>query len=74
MCKNVYISLLTMLKMETAHISSNRKMDKELNITQEQSITNKKRMNNINDSQKNYVARRLTFEHIRSTKSRILLI
>ena len=26
-------------------------MDKELNITQEQSITNKKRMNNINDSQ-----------------------
>lgn len=49
-----------MLKMETAHISSNRKMDKELNITQEQSITNKKRMNNINDSQKNYVARRLT--------------
>lgn len=63
-----------MLEMETAHISSNRKMDKELNITQEQSITNKKRINNINDSQKNYVARRLTFEHIRNTKSRILLI
>lgn len=63
-----------MLKMKTAHMSSNRKMEKELNITQEQSITNKKRMNNIKDSQENYVARRLTLEHIKSTKSRILFI
>ena len=52
MYENAYINLLMMLKMETAHISSNRKMDKELNITQEQSVTNKKIMNNINESQK----------------------
>ena len=31
-------------------------------------------MNNIKDSQENYVARRLTLEHIKSTKSRILFI
>ena len=31
-------------------------------------------MNNVNDSQKNYVARRLTLEHIKSTKSRIPFI
>ena len=52
MHENAYINLLMMLKMEAAHISSNRKMDKELNITQEQSVTNKKIMNNINESQK----------------------
>ena len=52
MHENAYINLLMMLKMEAAHISSNRKMDKELNIIQEQSVTNKKIMNNINESQK----------------------